>query len=343
MTLYDGPVAEPVRVIGASLVLLILVVAGCFGAPDAEEDPQDENEGGTWRWETRPAPAVERGEATCATDGTSRILLAGGIVEAPVELPIGSDATARVEIYDTEDQAWSDAPDLPVPIHHLAVSYAADRYWASGGYPGPTFAPSDLLVSWAPGETSWTVHERMPVARGAHGSAAVGDRIILVGGVTAEGVTARVDSYNTTTNEWQQLEFAPTAREHLGVDAIDDTVYVAGGRNGDFDSQLTAFDIYNATTDKWSQGPDLPTPRGGSAGAGSASGFFVAGGEATGKTFEEVERYSLRNEAWQALPPDPDPRHGLCLAALGDRVHVITGGHDPGFAVSDTHNVLVLD
>ncbi len=321
-------------------MLLSLLLAGCFEPQEREEDPSDAEPTESWNWEAAPAPDLERGEAACASDGT-RILVAGGIVDAPVELPAGSDATARVEVYDSEHKIWSDAPDLPVSMHHLAVSHAAGRFWATGGYPGPSFTPSDLLASWGPGEDSWTLHERMPVARGAHGAAVVDDRIILVGGVTLEGVTDRVDAYNTTTQEWERLEHAPTAREHLGVDAIGATVYVAGGRNGDFDSQITAFDAYNSTSGTWSQGPDLPTPRGGSAATGSPYGFIVAGGEATGKTFEEMERFNEHNQTWDALPSDPDPRHGLCLAATGQGIHVITGGHEPGFHVSDTHNVLV--
>jgi hypothetical protein len=325
-----------------SLPLLVaLVSAGCISGGDSGIDQTHSDVATTtdWVWKEADAPQVPRGEASCATNG-SLIVLAGGLVDPPLGLPAGFDVTKSVEIYDAQSDTWSTGPDLPVPLHHLTVAHAGERFWVAGGYPGPTFVPSDLLISWAPGEDIWTIHDRMPVARAAHGTAVVQDQLILVGGVTPSGVTARVDAYNTTTATWTRLPDAPTAREHLAVDAHGAQVFVAGGRDGAFDSQITAFDIYDFTNEKWTQGPPLPTPRGGSAGTASPHGFIVAGGEATGKTFKQIERYDTKNGSWQHLQNDPDPRHGLCIATLGKDVHVVTGGHRPGFAVSTTHNVL---
>lgn len=340
--LYRPPSLPTVRSPWVPLITISLLLAGCAN-PVTQDDPDEPGMILSWRWSQGPAPQVERGEAGCASDHHAEILVAGGLVDPPMGLPVGFDVTRRVEVYDAIQDNWYDAPDLPVPVHHPAVAYAAERWWVTGGYPGPTFVPSDLMLSWAPGEGSWAIHERMPVARGAHGAAAIGDTLILVGGVTTNGVTARVDAYNTSTGDWKRLRDAPVAREHVAVDAIDDRVYVAGGRDGGLDAHVDGLDIYNYTTGEWEQAEPIPTPRGGSAGVGTPYGFIVVGGEESGGTFSEVERYDPENREWEALQDDPDPRHGLCAAWLEDRLHVITGGHEPGFAVSTTHNVLIAE
>ena len=68
---------------------------------------------------------------------------------------------------------------------------------------------------------------------------------------------------------------------------------------------------------------------------------MAAGGEAD-TTFEEVEVYDIAAKSWSRLPDLPTPRHGLGVVAEGDKVFVLAGGPQPGFAFSGANEAIDL-
>lgn len=181
----------------------------------------------------------------------------------------------------------------------------------------------------------------LPVARGAGGAAVVGDRIVLAGGVGPDGgLIAQVDVYDPDNDTWSQGPELPTPRDHLAVAAVGDTVVAANGRMQSFASNTERVEVWNTSRDAWERGADAPTARGGLDGTAWNGSLVVAGGEESGGTFDEVEAYDPGGN-WSRLPPMPTARHGLCVARMADGVHTVTGGLEPGFAVSDVHEVLV--
>jgi hypothetical protein len=68
--------------------------------------------------------------------------------------------------------------------------------------------------------------------------------------------------------------------------------------------------------------------------------LFVFGGEAPSGTFGQVEVYDAATSRWTALAPMPTPRHGLTAIALDGRIHVLSGGPQPGGSYSSAHEVL---
>lgn len=362
----------------------IVLVAGCLGptGPGADGGGDGGSGDGTgdgtgpglglnWTWTTAAEPAVARGEAGCAVlDGTT-LLVAGGFAEGPTPT-----VTTTAEVYDLGQDAWSAAPDLPLPLHHLQVVAADGRFLVLGGYVGPSFTPTDAAFSWAPGEDAWTMLASLPAARGAGGAAVVpggdGDtaRVVLAGGVGADmQLLARVDAYDVASDTWSALPDLPTPRDHLAVDAVaaptaddgtetgaredgegNDTsaangtrtlVVAAQGRMQSFATNTDLVEVYDPAEERWMPAAPAPTARGGTGGAGTPHGFVSAGGEESGGTFAEVEGYDAGNGTWHALPDLPTPRHGLCVAWMDDGLHVVTGGLEPGFAVSRVHEVLV--
>jgi N-acetylneuraminic acid mutarotase len=72
---------------------------------------------------------------------------------------------------------------------------------------------------------------------------------------------------------------------------------------------------------------------------------YVFGGETSGavqKTFEEAERFNVARNEWESLPPLPTPRHGLGAAAIDNRIYVVSGGPQPGFAFSTANEALIV-
>ena len=87
------------------------------------------------------------------------------------------------------------------------------------------------LESYAPGARGWTRLPSIPDSRGGTAAAALGGRIVSVGGEEPQGTIAQVYAYDVRARRWSRLPDLPTPRHGLGVVAVDGRVYaVAGGR-----------------------------------------------------------------------------------------------------------------
>jgi hypothetical protein len=64
-----------------------------------------------------------------------------------------------------------------------------------------------------------------PTARGGVGAAAVGDRLVFVGGEQLSGTYKEVEVFDAATRAWSRLPDLPTPRHGIGVV----TVYVMSG------------------------------------------------------------------------------------------------------------------
>ena len=54
----------------------------------------------------------------------------------------------------------------------------------------------------------------------------------------------------------------------------------------------------------------------------------------------QVEAYDAAADRWSAFAPMPTPRHGLTAIAFEGRIHVLSGGPQPGGSYSAAHEVL---
>ena len=51
-------------------------------------------------------------------------------------------------------------------------------------------------------------------------------------------------------------------------------------------------------------------------------------------------RSETAGNRWSALAPMPTPRHGLTAIAVDGRIHVLSGGPQPGGSYSAAHEIL---
>jgi N-acetylneuraminic acid mutarotase len=130
--------------------------------------------------------------------------------------------------YDTRARRWRSLPG-PSPRQHLAVAAARGRIYAIAGRVTGLNTNFRLVESWAPGEKWWRRETPVPEARGGTGAAAVGARIVSVGGEAPAGTIAGVYGYDVVRRAWSRLPDLPTARHGLGVVAARGTVYAIGG------------------------------------------------------------------------------------------------------------------
>ena len=116
--------------------------------------------------------------ATTQADGT--IWIFGGI---------GSDGavTGRHEGYDPVIDSWKGGDDLPVPVPHAMAMTWQENPVVLGGWQdrGPKKVANDQV--WRVVNSRWVELPHMLQPRAAAAAAVVGDRLVVTGGVDANG------------------------------------------------------------------------------------------------------------------------------------------------------------
>ena len=192
----------------------------------------------------------------------------------------------------------------------------------------------------------WHRLPSMPLERAAGGAAVIGNRLYVVGGTTglpgvgdARRLARAMLVYNPKTRRWSQLP-GPSPREHLGVAALYGKLYVAGGREAGYDTNLRLFEVYDPATGQWKRLAPLPSARGGTGLAAVAGRLVSAGGEEPAGSIASVYGYKPSTNRWRRLPDLPTPRHGLGVVGFAGRVYVIGGGPTPGLSTSGANESL---
>ena len=299
---------------------LLALAAGAGAAPN--------------QWQRAAPLLAPRSEVGAALAG-GEIFVVGGFTPA-------GEGSARVDAYSPSTNRWRQAADLPVTAHHPAAAGYRGRLYVLGGYggDGQPLASAHVLVNGR-----WSALPTMPEKRAAAGAAFVNGKLYVVGGVARTGgrrLATKALRYDPALRRWTRVP-GPTPREHLGVTALKGRLYAVAGRTLGFDTNLGTFEAYRPGARRWQRLAAVPGKRGGTGAAGSGRLIVSAGGEEFAGTIRTVFGYDVVARRWRRLPDLPTPRHGLGVVAVGDRVHVVAGGTQPGLAgVSGTNEFLKL-
>jgi hypothetical protein len=163
-----------------------------------------------------------------------------------------------------------------------------------------------------------------------------------VGGVDAAGRDlTSTESYDPGTDRWTPGPALGTARQHVGVAARARTLYAIGGRSPNLATVERLRTRDGAPVGEWTPAPSLTFSRSGNGAATTTAGVLcTAGGEETAGTIAPIE--CLRDGRWQVVADMTVPRHGLAVVAVGNRIHLVSGGPEPGLTVSVDHEVLPI-
>jgi non-specific serine/threonine protein kinase len=118
---------------------------------------------------------------------------------------------------------------IPTTRDHLAAAMIAGRICAIGGRKLSLTTNLATLECYEPGADRWEAMPDAPTPRGGVGAAAVGDRLIFVGGEQLSGTYKEVELFDFATQRWSRLPDLPTPRHGIGVVAVGRTVYVMTG------------------------------------------------------------------------------------------------------------------
>jgi N-acetylneuraminic acid mutarotase len=278
---------------------------------------------------------------------------AGGKMYVFCGLAPGWKPKGLVYEYDPATDKWTKKKNMPLLSHHVAFTEYKGKIYAFGGFKYPDSGPAawepiDNAWEYDPATDAWKALAPMPTKRGSPVAAAARDRIYVMGGATTlpnsketaitparpQHSVPTVEEYDPATNTWRQRAEMPTPRNHTTAQAVNDKIYVIGGRVGaafiGAAADIDTVEEYDPASDSWSA-PKAKMPSARSAmGSGVYGGrIYVTGGEGQDAqrmyTFRALEAYDPATNTWSVLPSMPVSRHGLAGAAIGNRLHMVSG------------------
>ena len=169
---------------------------------------------------------------------------------------------------------------------------------------------------------AWVERAPLPVPRSETAATAVGGRIVVAGGYTADGRTSRrVDAYDPVRNRWTQLPDLPFGVNHPATASWRGEMFVIGGyrANG---RQTRAFFILRHS--HWIFGRSLPVGRGAAGAAVVGHALVVAGGIGPEGLARAALVFDLERRRWRFVP-GPDQRDHLGVTAWKGRVYALAG------------------
>ena len=242
-------------------------------------------------------------------------------------------------VFDTINEAFSDCPDLPRNLHHVAMAAGRGEVFASGGYSSlPFVADADAaLFAHDPSDTAsgWRIVSPLPHPLGQHAMVFHDGAVWLVGGETGGSSIASLWRYDLDTGTWDERSAMPTPRHSHAVAVDNGRLFVTGGRSAILGSASTVVEAYTFATDEWEVLPEAPFALGGHGAAVYAGRLHVFGGEELSNGIVVADHASLdlaQPEAgWRDGIPVAQPRHGFATAVVGDSAWIIAGGKRAGW------------
>jgi serine/threonine-protein kinase PknK len=208
-----------------------------------------------------------------------------------------------------------------VVIAGLVLAGCSDE----GRSTAPAGDPGTSTSTAVPGDPA-----ELPVPRTEVAGAVLQGRMVVVGGLTADGgASDLVHLYDPGANRWERGPSLPLGLHHSGMAALGDRVYVAGGyTNGpgqEWVSQARVLSL-GPGDPAWRDEPSLSAPRGGLAMAAAGGRLVAVGGtDAQGRFLRRTEVLSPGQRAWTAGPDMNQARDHLAAAGSGGRVYAIAG------------------
>ena len=173
---------------------------------------------------------------------------------------------------------------------------------------------------------SWKILTPMNVGRSNMAVAEIGDALYVVGGLTENGVTGSVESFNIGTNTWDFETEKPTPTSDIKAVVIGGKIYVPGGLIAS-GAVTDVLEIFDPTLKTWTTGASVPAAVSAYASAAFEGKMYLFGGW-DGQFFSNKSYvYDPLSDHWQEIDPMPTARGYLGAAVAGRKIFLI-GGYD---------------
>lgn len=301
------------------------------GSPDARRDAAggaaqvgDAGPAFAGTWELAPTLPGGARQEVAVVGWKHLVFVLGGL---------GNAAGHRNEAFNTQTGQWETHTPLPqgTGVDHGMAAATDAKVYVMGGNLVQGGGQANRALEYDPVTKLWTERAPMPTARSAGASAALGNKIYVVGGGGDDG---RIfEAFDASANTWEKLPELPgPGRNHLAVVGLEGLLYVIAGRTGGPADGLQArLDVYDPPKRAWSLRAPAPTARGG-IGAGVVNGrIYVVGGEGAPRgqfptgVFPMTESYDPATDRWATHARMRTPRHGMGAAGIGGKLYVPAG------------------
>ena len=160
--------------------------------------------------------------AAAAAIAGGRLYVVGGIDGRAVARARRVRAHAGLAALDEDSRAEPRGSISPRPPR-------GGRVYAIGGRAAGIDTNTTAFEVYDAAAKRWRRLAPLPGARGGTGAAALGGRIVSVGGEAPGGTIRSVYAYDVETRRWSRLPDLPTPRHGLGVVAANDRIWVLAG------------------------------------------------------------------------------------------------------------------
>lgn len=256
-----------------------------------------------------------------------------------------------VEIYDPNNNTWTQSTSLPISIDHTAVVSYKGKLFLVGGFLEDK-NPTDRLWIYDSIKDTWTEGAPLSAPRGALAAEVINGTIYAIGGVnsTHQPVTTN-EAYNIENNTWSLKEPMSKPRHHVASAVVGDSIYVLGGRllgNGapsEINEALTNMDDnsrYDPEADKWVELEPMQIRRSGFTASEMNEQIYVFGGHIPAGSTTKVERYNPITNNWTSLPDMKYERSGATSIDYGSQIYVFGGQHE-GLQALNVNEILSIN
>ncbi|QFT56705.1 kelch repeat-containing protein [Microbulbifer sp. THAF38] len=203
-------------------------------------------------------------------------------------------AKSTVYKLSKNDNAWTSAPSLPIPIAEGIYSNSSKGIHVIGGKtPNSHQRNIDSNNHYIlTNNTDWEAAAPATINRNSASGTTMGNRIYVIGGRQAGNTTKRArnltygEVYDPSLNKWEKIRPLPQALAGLSAAPLNGKIIVTGGEafgpNGYWKTG-TAFNavwVYNPISDQWNKESDLPTARHGHGAVTIEDTIYIMGGAA---------------------------------------------------------------
>ena len=174
----------------------------------------------------------------------------------------------------------------------------------------------------------WSAALSLPIAIQEVSVTTLNGQVYVVGGSTNQSRvnTVYVLDPSTATPSWTtRAPYPGTARDHIGIAAIGNFLYLVGGVAKWPSPSVNTVQRYDSAANTWTSVAPLPVARGATATAAMNGMIYAAGGLVNGAAVSDFTAYDPVTNTWQTLPSMPTPRDHAVGVALDGRFYV-TGG-----------------